>query len=112
MRTNVSPIPRALLPDDMTVAVPDEGAAYGGAYLEPVAVSHVRFERADDLDPNAVKLADGASGRIWVDAANSAGAFRIPVGSKVELGGETLHVVSCVEFAPFGEVHHWEVDVK
>lgn len=108
----LAPIPLELLPDSITVAKPDTTASYGGKFLDPVEIAHVRYERAEALNPDTIKLADGASGRIWVDAANSAGAFRIPAGSKVVLGGETLHVVSCAEFRPFGPVHHWELDVK
>lgn len=108
----IAPIPLELLPDTMTVAAPDTGADYGGKYLEPVTVAHVRYERAEALNPSAIKLADGASGRIWVDARNSAGAFLIPAGSKITLNGDTLHVISCVEFRTFGALHHWEVDVK
>ena len=106
------PIPLYLLPDSMTVEQPDTTSYYGGAFLKAVEISHVRYEREETLDSNTVKLADGASGRIWVDAANSSGAFRIPVGSKITLGGEVLIVVSCAEFRPFGPVHHWEIDVK
>lgn len=108
----LAPIPLDLLPDSMTVAKPDTTANYGGKFLKAVEIAHVRYERAETLNPDTIKLADGASGRIWVDAANSAGAFRIPAGSKIVLGGETLHVVSCAEFRPYGPVHHWELDVK
>ena len=112
MKPRIDPIPVEHMPDTMTVEAPDTSASYGGKYLEPVTVEHVRYERAEALNPSAIKLADGASGRIWVDAVNSAGAFRIPSGSKIKLNGDTLHVVSCVELRPFGAVHHWEVDVK
>lgn len=112
MRFKLNPIPLELLPDSMTVALPNTAANYGGKFLDPVEIPHVRYERAETLNPDTIKLADGASGRIWVDAANSTGAFRIPAGSKIVLGGETLHVVSCAEFRAFETVHHWEVDVK
>jgi len=108
----LAPIPLDLLPDSMAVHQPDTTANYGGKFLDPVTVTHVRYERAETLNADTIKLAGGASGRIWVDAANSSGAFRIPVGSKIVLDGETLHVVSCAEYRPYGPVHHWELDVK
>lgn len=106
------PIGAELLPDSMTVAVPDPDAAYGGEYLEPVTVSNVRFEGAATLEATGYKLADGARGRIWMDAANSAGAFGIPVGSRIALRGEDFACLCCMPYEGFGgEVHHWEVDV-
>lgn len=108
----VKPIPSELLPDSMTVAAPDGSDGYGGRFLEPVAVSHVRFERAETLAANGYKLSDGASGRIWIDAVNSEGSFRIQVGSKISLGGEAFYAVAVNELRAYGDVHHWEVDVR
>ena len=105
-------IPRSVLCDEMEVSVPDE-SGYGGEYADPVTVSHVRLERAESLAQAGYKLADGASGRIYVDALNSEGAFRIPVGSKVSLGGDEYQVLSVDECRAYGPgVHHWEVDVR
>lgn len=107
----MTPIPRALLPHDVEVSAPDPDAAYEGAYLEPRTVRRVRFERAEALNPSAYKLADGAKGRIWMDARNSEGAFEVPVGSKVEVGGRTAKALSCTPCFAGAKVHHWEVDV-
>ena len=101
-----------MLCDEMEVSVPD-ASGYGGEYAEPVTVSHVRLERAEALRQAGYKLADGATGRVFVDAANSEGAFRVPVGSKVSIAGDDYQVLSVDECRARGpEVHHWEVDVR
>ena len=107
-------IPLRELPHDMTVRVPDPEAAYGGEYLDPVEIRHVRFERTEALNPRAYALADGAQGRIWIDAANSEGAFEVPKGSKIDVLGraEGMQAASCTAYEIAGRVHHWEVDVK
>ena len=106
------PIPLYLLTDTMTVEAPDTSAAYGGAYLKAVTVTNVRFERAEVLNPNNFRLADGAKGRVWVDAVNSGGAFEVPVNSRVTIDGDTFFVVACAALRPLGNVHHWELDVR
>ena len=108
---NVSPIPVELLPDDMTVWPPDPTAPYEGEYLDPLVIRRVRVESAEALSPTYYKLADGAKGRAFIDAVNSGGAFGPETGSKVEVRGRDYTVLSCIEFRPFGAVHHWEVDL-
>lgn len=102
------PIPRRLLPDDMLVYPSDGAGGYGDARL----VKHVRFEMADSVVDDAHR-ASAASGRVFVDAANSAGAFDVPAGSKVAIGGlPPMMVRSCRRCcAVRGRVHHWELEV-
>ena len=51
----LAPIPLELLPDSMTVAKPDTTASYGGKFLDPVEIAHVRYERAEALNPDTIK---------------------------------------------------------
>lgn len=108
------PIPLRELPDSMSVRMPDPDAEYGGEYLDAVRIEHVRFERKEALSPRAYALADGAQGRIWIDAANSAGALEVPKGSKIDVAGKAkgMQAVICIPYGIAGRVHHWEVDVK
>ena len=109
----LKPIPPALLPHSMTVAVPDPDAAYGGEYLDPVEVAGVRYEGATGLETNGYRLAEGAAGRVWMDAENTDGAFDVPVGSKVSLLGHEFACASCRAYeGPSGKVHHWEMDLR
>lgn len=96
----------------MTVQDIDENAEYEGVYLEPYVIDHVRFEPAESLTPNNFRLADGAKGRIFIDAVNSSGARRIPVGSKVTVDDyDDMRVLSCTACKGPRSIHHWEVDV-
>lgn len=105
-------IPKRLLPDTMTVEVPDTVAAYGGHYLEAVTIEHVRFERAEQISKRDYALADGATGRIFVDAVNSEGAFAVPIGSRVTIGTNRMTVLACHRLVGFSGIHHWELDVQ
>lgn len=105
-------IPLKYLPDSMTVRDVDESADYDGQYLEPYVIGHVRFEPAESLAPNQFRLADGAKGRIFIDAVNSIGARRIPVGSKVTIADyNDMCVLTCTACKGPRSIHHWEVDV-
>ena len=109
---NVPPIPISALPSAMQVRVPRDGD-YGGSYAEPVTVSNVRYDRSSRLLSRDYVLTDGASGVVFVDAANSPGAFEVPEGSLVSIdGGDEVAVIRCERFQPFGEVHHWELVVR
>lgn len=102
------PIPRAALPDTMSVRVPD-GA---GGFAEPRVVCGVRFERAQGACEDAHRSADAGHGTVFVDAANSAGAFEVPAGSRVAVGGRSMYVRECRACADLlGRVHHWELEV-
>ncbi|MEG1907222.1 MAG: minor capsid protein [Gordonibacter sp.] len=107
-------IPLSELTDSLEVRIPNPQAEYGGEYLDAVTIEYVRFERKEALNPRIYKLADGAQGRLWIDAVNSAGAFEVPKGSKVSVPGKAknMQVIVCVPHELRGRVHHWEVDVK
>ena len=53
-------------------------------------------------------------GTVFIDAANSTGAFEVPERSRVSIDGgelmDVVHVETCAHFD--GAVHHWEVKVK
>ena len=108
MRSMFRPIPRAALPDNMTVRVP----LSDGTFEEPVIVCYVRFERTQSVSDDGHRSADAGAGTVFVDAVNSVGAFEIPAGSRVAVGGRSLFVREvrrCEDL--FGRVHHWEIKV-
>lgn len=104
-------IPLPLLPDTMTVYERDYSTDYDGEYKEPYTIEHVRFERAEALSVKDYQLSDGAKGRIWIDGFHSKGARKVPMGAKVVIDGDTLHVKTCSTYKVGNRVHHWELDV-
>ena len=104
------PIPKRLLPDEMLVYPPDGR----GGYLSPLLVRHVRFEAAESVSMDAHRSADGGSGRVFVDAVNSEGAFEVAAGSRVVVGpSPSMWVVECRRCCVVrGHVHHWELTVR
>lgn len=106
---SLRPIPARLLADDAVVRVPD-GA---GGYAEGVEVSHVRFARKQSVADNGHRSADAGAGKVYVDALNSVGAFEIPAGSRIYIGGHSYYVAECTRCEDFnGHVHHWELTVR
>lgn len=108
MMKSIRPIPRTALPDTMTVRVP----LVDGAFEEPEIVVGVRFERTQSVSDDVHRSADAGAGTVFVDAVNSIGAFDIPAGSRVAVGGRSLFVREvhrCEDL--FGRVHHWELKV-
>ena len=103
------PIPLRLLAEDAVVRVPDGD----GGYAEGVAVSHVRFARMQSVVHDEHRLADAGSGKVYVDALNSGGAFEVPAGSRIDIGGHSYYVAECGRCEDFnGHVHHWELVVR
>lgn len=106
---SVRPIPRAALPDTMTVRVP----LPDGGFEEPEIIVGVRFERTQSVSDDDHRSADAGAGTVFVDAVNSIGAFDIPAGSRVAVGGRSMFVAEvhrCEDL--FGRVHHWEIKVR
>lgn len=102
-------IPVRLLPDEMTVRV----ALGAGRFDDAVTVGHVRFVRAQSERDDDHRDADAGSGRVYIDAVNSPGAFEVPVGSRVWIRGRSYTVWrSRVCEGNIGEAHHYEVDVR
>lgn len=105
----VRPIPARLLPDACLVRPPLEGGGFGQAR----EIGRVRFERAQSMSSEAHRTADAGSGTLFVDAANSRGAFEIEAGSRVEVGGNDYLAARVARFeGARGRVHHWEVDLR
>lgn len=103
------PIPVRLLPNSCLVREP----AADGGFGEPRAISRVRFERAQSVVADAHRSADAGAGTLFVDAVTSAGAFEIPVGSRVEVDGRSYVAAKVSRFEGFnGRVHHWEVELR
>lgn len=89
-----------------------EPAADGG-FGKARTISRVRFERAQSVTADAHRGADAGAGTLYVDAVMSAGAFEIPAGSRVEVGGRSYVAAKVVRFEGFnGRVHHWEVELR
>ena len=111
----LTPIPLDLLPDTALVRVPDGESDRGGAFAEAVEVTNVRYERVAGIRKEDWQLEDGTTGRLWIDAIQSGGAFEVPAGSKVSVdGGKTWMLASrCKRLEDFdGEVHHWELELR
>ena len=103
------PIPARLLAEDAVVRVPD---GHGG-YAEGVPISHVRFARTQSVADDGHSSADAGAGKVYVDALNSAGAFEVPAGSRIDIGGHSYYVSECKRCEDFnGHVHHWELVVR
>ncbi len=110
-------IPKRLLRDRMVVLLPDPEADYAGEYAERREVRGVLFQGKAELGRSSWSLADGASGRVYIDAQNSQGAFAPPVGARVEVSGPgisgtlAMEVKACAPYCGLRRLHHWEVDV-
>ena len=103
------PIPLRLLAEDAVVRVLDGE----GGYAEGVAVSHVRFARAQSVVDDGHRAADAGAGKVYIDALNSGGAFEVPAGSRIDIGGHSCLVAECRRCKDFnGRVHHWELVVR
>lgn len=106
---SMRPIPRSALPDVMTVRLERDDGSYG----EPQLIANVRFERTQKASDDDHRSADAGQGTVFVDAVNSVGAFEVPAGSRVAVGGRSLYVAeshACCDL--FGRVHHWELEVR
>ena len=103
------PIPARLLPDVMSVRVP----LGDGSLAEAVTVSRVRFQRVQSVSSDGHRSADAGAGTVYVDAVNSGGAFEVPAGSRVTIGGHSYLVAACRRCEDFnGHAHHWELSVR
>ena len=105
----LKPIPRRLLPDTAVVRVPDGDGGYGDGRT----IMGVRLERKRSVADEPHRSADAGNGTVYIDAVNSAGAFEVPPGSRIEIRGLSLYVaaVKACEGAA-GKTHHWELSVR
>ena len=102
------PIPRAALPDVMTVRLVLDDGSFG----EPAVIAGVRFDEAQSVSGDEHRSADAGAGTVFVDAVNSAGAFEVPAGSRVAVRGHSYYVRKCHRCEDlFGRCHHWELEV-
>ena len=109
MMRGLRPIPLRLLAEDAVVRVPDGD----GGYAEGVAVSHMRFARTQSVVGDGHRSAVAGSGKVYVDALNSGGAFEVPAGSRIDIGDHSYLVTDCMRCEDFnGRVHHWELVVR
>lgn len=59
------------------------------------------------------EVADAGAGKVYVDAVNSSGAFEMPAGSRVNIGGYSYYVAEVKRCEDFnGHIHHWELVVR
>jgi len=102
------PIPRAALPDVMTVRLLLDDGSFG----EPSVIAGVRLDEVQSSSGDAHRSADGGAGTVFVDAVNSAGAFEVPAGSRVTIRGRSYYVRKCHRCEDlFARCHHWELEV-
>ena len=103
------PIPRRLLVESCLVREPAPDGTFGGSRH----IRGVRFERAQSAVDDAHRSADAGAGVLYVDAVMSAGAFEVPPGSRVDIGGRSHLAAKVARFeATAGRVHHWEVELR
>jgi hypothetical protein len=83
-----------------------------GGYGAARMVRHVRLELVDAVSDEPHRESS-CSGRVFVDAVNSQGAFEVPAGSRVVVGSlPGMRVLSCRRCCVVrGQVHHWELEV-
>ena len=106
---SLRPIPLRLLDADAVVRVPDGT----GGFDEGVAMSRVRFRRTQSVVDDGHRSADAGAGKVYVDALNSVGAFEVPAGSRIDIGGNSYYVAEVKRCEDFnGHVHHWELTVR
>ena len=102
------PIPKAALPDVMTVRLVLDDGSFG----EPAVIAGVRFDEVQSVSGDDHRSADAGAGTVFVDAVNSAGAFEVPAGSRVAVRGHSYSVRKCHRCEDlFGRCHHWELEV-
>lgn len=59
------------------------------------------------------RIADAGRDTVFVDAADSVGAFEAPAGLRAAVGGRLLYVAECrARCDLFRRVHHWEFQVR
>ena len=92
---------------------------YGGGLSEaafglalPAAERHVRW-LVDAREPADGELvAYHRAVCAAVDALNSVGAFEVPAGSRIDIGGHSYYVAECKRCDDFnGHLHHWELPI-
>ena len=106
---SLRPIPLRLLAENAVVRVPD-GA---GGFAEGILVSNVRFQLTQSVVDDDHRSADAGSGKVYIDALNSGGAFEVPAGSRIDIGRHSYYVAECKRCEDFnGHVHHWELMVR
>lgn len=102
------PIPAELLCSTARVRVPSSVGGFQAAQV----IAGVRFERAQSAVGDRHRSCDGGSGAVYIDAHNSAGAFEVPAGSRIEVDGLPMAVLRCERHeGPNGRVHHWKLEV-
>ena len=106
---SVRPIPRSVLSDTVHIRemLPD------GSFGEVKLIENVRYERTQSVSTDAHRSADAGHGKVFIDAVNSSGAYEVPCGSRVEIGGQSYLVAEVKRCEDFnGHVHHWELVVR
>lgn len=105
-------IPKRLLPDTAQVRVPLDTEGYG-QFADAVTLTHVRFVQNQETVSGGYALSSVAKGTLFIDAANTEGAFELPVGAMVRINDETAEgcVSKCKVCKDFGRVHHWECEL-
>ena len=107
MRRMFRPISKQDLRQTMTVCTPNAD----GTYSDPLAIIGVQFQQTDKMTDDKHRSSK-SGGVVFVDAVNSKGAFSVPVGSRVCIGGHSYMVREVITIGDlFSRVHHWELEV-
>lgn len=109
----LSPIPQQLLQDTITVEEPDSTAEFGASYLKPYTIAGVYAMWQEAAAGVAWAEGKQPSTTIFIDAKHSSPAKCPALKSRITLtrdGSSRSGIVQGIkEFAPMGELHHWEV---
>lgn len=107
-------IPPVLLKSTATIRIPVDGDWGGSLSDDARTITGVRFERTSSIESGDYVSSDSPQGTLYIDAANSDGAFEVPEGSEVVVdGGKPMTAVSVRTCTAFGsDVHHWEVTLQ
>ena len=102
-----APIKKGELCKTMVVCTPRPD----GTYSDPVAIIGVGFHEFQKASKDAHRSASGG-GWVFVDAVNSKGAFSVPGGSLVTIGGHSYTVLENIMIGNlWSRPHHWELKV-
>ncbi len=105
-------IPKSLLKSTAKVRVPVDTTGLGGKFAEPVVLKGVYYEPMRQIAQSSYQLQDSPKGTLFVDAANTEGAFDVPAGSLVSIdGGEESAVLKSSAYTANGRMHHWELQL-
>lgn len=108
----VKPIPKRLLPHEISVEEFTGGGRYGDEWSPPSIFSRVRIEPSSKVTVNGSGEDTVAQSILFIDAKNSKPAKGLTVKSRVTFNGEVMTVNKVdPHYADSNKVHHWECEL-